>query len=71
MKGTNCRGASVFAGQQRVKLGTWVCPSGNSVDAYLDQDATGRYHAWLFWDEPPPLRPEDRVCQIPPAKPVA
>jgi hypothetical protein len=44
-----------------VKLGSWVCPSGNSVDVYLDQDAMGRYHVLFFWDEPPPFLPEDRT----------
>ena len=48
-------------GQGRIKLGSWVCPSGNSVDVYVDTrpDSTGVYHTWLFWDEPPPLRLQD------------
>ncbi len=48
----------------RLKLGSWVCPSGNSVDVYLHHDAAGRYHAWFYWDQPPPLLPADRAYYL-------
>ncbi len=48
----------------RLKLGSWVCPSGNSVDVYLHHDAAGRYHTWFYWDQPPPLLPDDRAYYL-------
>ena len=45
-------------------LGSWVCPSGNSVDVFVDQDALGRYHTWHYWDQPPPLLPADRTYYL-------
>ncbi len=50
----------------RIKLGSWVCPTGNSVDVYTDPlpDAAGVYHTWLYWDQPPPLLPEDRAYYL-------
>ncbi len=40
----------------RVKLGDWRCPSGNSVDVFLEPDAGGRVRQiTLEWDTPPPL----------------
>ncbi len=47
-----------------IKVGSWTCPSGNSVDVFLEQDDTGRCHAWYIWDEPPPLLPQDQRYYI-------
>ena len=39
-----------------MKLGTWTCRSGNSVDALLP-NISGIVE--LRWDSPPPLSPAD------------
>ena len=40
----------------RTKLGSWTCPSGNSVDAFMEPDTgDGLRRATLAWDTPPPL----------------
>jgi hypothetical protein len=43
----------------RIQIGSWSCPSGDSVDVFLRYDASGLAHGDLEWDEPPPLLPED------------
>ncbi len=48
----------------RVRLGSWVCPSGNSLNVYLTLDESGKYDLWLYWDQPPPLLPEDRAYYL-------
>ena len=46
----------------RVKLGSWTCPSGNSLDVYLEPDVgDGLRHATLEWDSPPPLDDADLI----------
>lgn len=45
----------------RIRLGDWICPSGNSVDVYY-RCGLGRIE--LEWDPPPPLRPEDEVFYL-------
>jgi hypothetical protein len=56
----------------RVKLGSWICPSGNSVDVFFRRDATnaGLDYVDHEWDEPPPLRPEDQVYYIAVVRPA-
>ena len=44
-----------------ITIGSWTCPSGNSVDVLLSQDAKGMGHIWFQWDDPPPLTPEDEA----------
>jgi hypothetical protein len=41
------------------RIGSWVCPSGNSVD--VDLVVLGESVARLdfAWDDPPPLLPDD------------
>jgi hypothetical protein len=43
----------------RVPLGSWTCPSGNSVDAFFRYDEAGVERVDLAWDDPPPLLPLD------------
>ena len=45
----------------KTKIGSWTFPSGNTCDVSLEQDTAGMIHAWFWWDEPPPLSPEDEV----------
>jgi hypothetical protein len=40
----------------RVRLGDWTCPSGNNVQAFLDQGVLE-----MAWDTPPPLSPIDEA----------
>ena len=44
-----------------ITIGSWTCPSGNSVDVLLSQDPKGMGHLWFQWDDPPPLTPEDEA----------
>ena len=44
-----------------ITIGSWTCPSGNSVDVLLSRDAKGIGHLWNQWDEPSPLSPEDEA----------
>lgn len=49
----------------RVKLGSWRCPSGNSVNAFLEPDTgEGVRRATLEWDTPPPLCVADLVYYL-------
>jgi hypothetical protein len=41
------------------RLGSWICPSGNSCDADLVPVRAGVAMLTMGWDTPPPLRPED------------
>jgi hypothetical protein len=44
--------------RRRIKLGSWTCPSGNSVDVFAEK--RGGIEHWSFaWDSPPPLSPAD------------
>lgn len=46
----------------RPKLGSWVCPSGNSVDGFLESDSgEGVRRATCEWDSAPPLSEVDYV----------
>ena len=47
-----------------IKLGTWWCPSGNSVDVFFEADANGVGHLFCEWDYPPPLSPEDHAYYL-------
>jgi hypothetical protein len=40
-------------------LGSWACPSGNSVDAYDCPRSTDLAIIRLEWDAPPPLTSSD------------
>jgi hypothetical protein len=46
---------------KRIRLGSWCCSSGNSVDAFLSLDAADRGLLTLAWDAPPPFSPADQV----------
>jgi hypothetical protein len=49
----------------REALGSWTCPSGNSVDVFLRHEAPGLEHLEFEWDTPPPLlRPDDRAYYL-------
>jgi len=49
----------------RAPLGSWTCPSGNSVDVYLEPDSgDGVRHVTLGWDTPPPLCEADLVYYL-------
>ncbi len=44
----------------RARLGTWRCPSGNSVDVFVGEKLADRVARLRFeWDTPPPLSPSD------------
>jgi hypothetical protein len=43
----------------RRKIGSFTCPSGNSVDVSQELDEAGNTHTWLEWDSPPPLSADD------------
>lgn len=44
----------------RARLGSWACPSGNSVDAFLEPDrGDGVRRLVLEWTAPPPLPDSD------------
>jgi len=43
----------------RVRLGSWTCPSGNSVDVDLVPVSEGVASLAFAWDDPPPLSPDD------------
>lgn len=46
---------------RRHKLGSWVFPSGNHVDVYLEPDTgDGERRATCEWDSPPPLSASDK-----------
>ncbi len=45
---------------KRLRLGSWICPSGNSCDAYL----RGELHVDFEWDSPPPLLPADEIYYL-------
>ncbi len=62
--GTARKSYATNHGEAGIYLGGWVCPSGNSVDVFLTQDALGRYHTWHYWDQPPPLLPADRTYYL-------
>jgi hypothetical protein len=49
------------ARDRRIKLGSWRCRSGNSVDVYLRPDAERPhlYHTDCEWDDPPPFSDAD------------
>lgn len=44
-----------------VRMGSWRCPSGNSVAVFLEGGAEPVRHLTLEWDVPPPLAPADHV----------
>jgi hypothetical protein len=49
----------------RVRLGSWTCPSGNNVVAFVEPDTgDGVRHATLAWDTPPPLGEADLVFYL-------
>jgi hypothetical protein len=48
----------------RIRLASWTCPSGNSVDVFFRQEVAGVEHVDLEWDEPPPLRPADEAYYL-------
>lgn len=45
--------------RDRVALGSWTCPSGNSCDVFLRPEAPGIDQIMFEWDAPPPLLPAD------------
>ncbi len=46
-------------------IGTWRCPSGNTVEARLEtDDGSGVRRITLAWDSAPPLRPDDEVYYL-------
>ena len=45
---------------QEILLGSWKCPSGNTVDVQCSYDDQGRRHVWFRWDNPPPLTLDDQ-----------
>jgi hypothetical protein len=45
--------------RRRVRLGSWTCPSGNSVAAFYCSSKNAPARLELRWDEPPPLCPDD------------
>lgn len=51
---------AIRAAEAIMRLGSWVCPSGNSVDVFSRRSRDGVLHADFQWDEPPPLRPVDQ-----------
>jgi len=44
---------------RKIKLGDWVCPSGNSCAVTFEQDASHVGHLWFAWEVPPPLTRHD------------
>jgi hypothetical protein len=49
----------------RVKLGSWRCRSGNSVDVFLgSEDVHGVRPLTVEWDSPPPLSDGDYADYI-------
>jgi hypothetical protein len=42
----------------RIRIGSWACRSGNSVDVFVHPD-DGIRHVTLEWDSPPPLSDAD------------
>jgi hypothetical protein len=48
----------------RVRLGTWTCPSGNSVDVFLGPPSEQPRGIHLEWDSPPPLSPADEIYYV-------
>jgi hypothetical protein len=46
----------------RVRLGSWTCPSGNSVDVFVGEPLADRVARLRFeWETPPPLPPADEI----------
>jgi len=43
----------------RIRIGSWTCPSGNSVDVDLVPISEGIARLDFAWDDPPPLLPDD------------
>jgi hypothetical protein len=44
----------------RVNLGSWTCPSGNVVGAFLDTPHPRVIALYFEWDSPLPLSPADQ-----------
>jgi len=44
---------------RKIKLGDWVCPSGNSCAVTFEQETSQVGHLWFAWDVPPPLTQQD------------
>ncbi len=51
-------------GPMGIKVGSWRCPSGNSVDVFFERDPNGVGHLFCAWDSPPPLSPEDHAYYL-------
>ncbi len=41
------------------RIGSWTCPSGNSVDVDIMPVSEGVATLAFAWDDPPPLSPDD------------
>lgn len=46
---------------RREPIGTWRCPSGNSVDVFLHTSGDREGIVDLEWDSPPPLSAGDQA----------
>ena len=47
-----------------MEIGSWTCPSGNSVDVTFAVDHAGLGRLYYWWDERPPLKPKDAAYYL-------